>query len=291
MEIIIVDDCSGDRTVQEIENFIASYEWWIPIKLIKNIINAWPGKTYNRAVECAMGRYITFVDSDDFLIAPWFAEKIHLFEQNNFLKIVYANGYFFEDNSIGRMIQSHLPRLLSWSIDHIRARLFENIPMLSISCSVIRRDFFLEIWWFDNRCQSNDWVLNIRIMNSISSREAIGYVLDPVFAYRMHSANISKNQERMITLLVEVVENYFPWKYKMQGYSNIFFTASLNYLTQGECKKSCKAIKKSLQSQFSLAHLIIYILVYVSPVAWLSHKFPQIFNWCKKFIQHITSHY
>ena len=26
MEIIIVDDCSGDRTVQEIENFIASYE-------------------------------------------------------------------------------------------------------------------------------------------------------------------------------------------------------------------------------------------------------------------------
>jgi hypothetical protein len=44
----------------------------------------------------ATGKYITFLDSDDFLIASGFTKKIEMLENDSQLKIVYANGVFFE---------------------------------------------------------------------------------------------------------------------------------------------------------------------------------------------------
>lgn len=48
------------------------------------------------AVKNATGKHITFLDSDDFLIASGFAKKVEILENDSELKIVYANGVFFE---------------------------------------------------------------------------------------------------------------------------------------------------------------------------------------------------
>jgi hypothetical protein len=47
-------------------------------------------------VKDAHGKYITFLDSDDFLITSGLEQKIEMLENNRDLQIVYGNGVFYE---------------------------------------------------------------------------------------------------------------------------------------------------------------------------------------------------
>ena len=76
-EMIIVDDCSPDKSNRIIEQYINKDN---RIKLIKLEENSGPAIARNRAIEEAKGRYIAFLDSDDY----W--DKNKLSKQLNFMK-------------------------------------------------------------------------------------------------------------------------------------------------------------------------------------------------------------
>ena len=64
-EIIVVDDCSKDSTYEVITRFS---EKNTHVKLYQNEVNCGAGYTKNKAVSLCHGRYICFVDSDDWLV-------------------------------------------------------------------------------------------------------------------------------------------------------------------------------------------------------------------------------
>ncbi len=69
IEVIIVDDCSMDDTVEILKN----YRNMDPrVKLLSTDINGGPGVARNVALKQARGEYIAFLDSDDF----WLPEKL-----------------------------------------------------------------------------------------------------------------------------------------------------------------------------------------------------------------------
>ena len=286
-EIIIVDDCSSDTTVEIIRSLMVQYPQE-NIKLIQNKENLWPAGSYNRAVENSSGKYITFLDSDDFLMAPGLERKIQMLENKPEFHVVYGNGVFYEKWKMGLQIQSHMVKLLEWSIDNIQQKLYTTIPMLSVSCSVMRRDFFDRLGGFDPLCQSNDWVLNIRIFQHLVSRDSFSYVLDPVFAYRMHENNISKDQNRMIVLLAQVVERYIPSEYQNRQYANIYFFTALNLIIQRQYRDSLESLQHSLSCEFHFSRISMYILALVSPTAYIARYFPNLFTFLKKIVQKIS---
>ena len=63
IEVIVVDDCSTDNSAAVVKNF--SDERLILTKTPRN--SGYPGIPRNTALTFARGKYITFVDSDDFL--------------------------------------------------------------------------------------------------------------------------------------------------------------------------------------------------------------------------------
>lgn len=87
-EMIIVDDCSSDRSA-EIAKFFAQKD--SRIRLIQLNENSGSAVARNKAIEVARGRYIAFLDSDD-LWLPQKLEKQIAFMQNNGHAITYA-GY------------------------------------------------------------------------------------------------------------------------------------------------------------------------------------------------------
>lgn len=68
-ELIVVDDCSNDHTINIVKELSDQDE---RIKLIKLNKNSGAGTARNRAIKDSKGRYIAFLDSDDL----WSPEKL-----------------------------------------------------------------------------------------------------------------------------------------------------------------------------------------------------------------------
>lgn len=82
-ELIIVDDCSGDGTVDTVLAYKKNDD---RIKFYQNITNSGAAVTRNTALRHANGRWIAFLDSDDL----WESTKIE-----KQIKFMEENGYAF----------------------------------------------------------------------------------------------------------------------------------------------------------------------------------------------------
>lgn len=102
IEIIVINDCSTDNSKKIIEE----YKKYKNIKIINNNINKGIGYTRNKGLEIATGKYISFIDSDDFVALNMF-EKMYKKAEDDKLDIVVCrfhkllekeNGSFEEKN-------------------------------------------------------------------------------------------------------------------------------------------------------------------------------------------------
>jgi teichuronic acid biosynthesis glycosyltransferase TuaG len=79
-EMIIVDDCSTDKTVEIIQEFMDNDP---RIHLIKLNKNSGTGIARNTALQIVNGRYIAFVDADDLWKPEKLSKQIDFMEANN----------------------------------------------------------------------------------------------------------------------------------------------------------------------------------------------------------------
>lgn len=81
LELIIIDDCSTDKSIRAILKKIkVKYEDYFDIKIIFSDTNEGPATTRNKGWNLAKGEYIAFLDSDD----VWYSRKIEI--QYNYMK-------------------------------------------------------------------------------------------------------------------------------------------------------------------------------------------------------------
>ena len=100
LEIIVVNDGSTDNTESIVKNYKDKR-----IKYFKNK-NQGIGKTRNFGIEKATGKYIMFIDSDDY-IEKNECEKLYYKAENNNLDIVICDFYKVYDS--GEIEQIHTP--------------------------------------------------------------------------------------------------------------------------------------------------------------------------------------
>ena len=83
-EVVVVDDCSTDNSVEVVESFVDRFAHWggvklSVVKLPKN--TGTPGLPRNVGIQLARGKYIAFLDSDDFFIRTALEELTTLAEK------------------------------------------------------------------------------------------------------------------------------------------------------------------------------------------------------------------
>lgn len=74
IEILFVDDCSSDDTVERIKHFARDDS---RIRLIRFMVNQGPGSARNAAIEVAAGKFLTFLDVDDRYGSNQFLESLY----------------------------------------------------------------------------------------------------------------------------------------------------------------------------------------------------------------------
>lgn len=85
-EMLIVDDCSSDTTVEIVERAVAMDP---RIRLIRQRKNGGPAAARNSALEAATGRWVAFLDSDD-LWLPGKLESQLAFQRNHSAKVTFT---------------------------------------------------------------------------------------------------------------------------------------------------------------------------------------------------------
>lgn len=92
-EIILVDDGSTDKTIEQAERLGCSY-----LKVIKqNHKGAQAAR--NLGIVNACGEYIAFLDSDDEWLPTLLEEFMYLLQKEKENIVIYTDGYIYDENT------------------------------------------------------------------------------------------------------------------------------------------------------------------------------------------------
>lgn len=167
IEVIVVDDCSTDNTVEVVQSFTDPR-----VKLLLNPKNLGAGGARNRALEAATGKWVAVLDSDDWY-APERLERLAKIGEEKNADFIADDLYLTEDGDSspwGTMI-SESGNLIS-SITQIEAADFVGSDIegkeglrLGFSKPLFKRDFLVannihydetikvtQDFWLDMQC-------------------------------------------------------------------------------------------------------------------------------------------
>ena len=142
LEVVMVDDCSTDKTGSIIDSYDNKYENFVVIHLSKN--SGFPGKPRNIGMEKASGNYLMFLDHDD-LYADDICETLYNRITNENADIVYCRYMnLFEGNK-----KVHHPYVFDDDIDEINVKTIENEKKLllnppSIWTKIFKKEFIVK---------------------------------------------------------------------------------------------------------------------------------------------------
>ena len=100
-EVIVVDDCSKDKSIDKVKEFIKSYKGKIKIKVIKHNKNRGKSEAMKTGIKQAKGDYILLTDSDSYFDKD--ALKKIFIDMNGYTSII---GHIvpYESNLLSKMV-------------------------------------------------------------------------------------------------------------------------------------------------------------------------------------------
>ena len=179
-EFIIVDDCSTDWSYEICKEYARKDK---RIKLYRNKKNMWVSFTRNRLIELSKTNYIATQDSDDI-------SKIDRFELE----------YNFLDNNLDYWVVSWNNIIINedWKTiwyrkycKNINKIILKKSPISNAS-SMIRKDLFLNVWWYDkNLNYAEDYDLWLKFYSKNYKIKNLNYYL---LKYRLRKWQIKSNK-------------------------------------------------------------------------------------------------
>lgn len=143
-ELIIVDDCSKDRTVEIIEQYEDSR-----IHLFRNEKNLGMAGNWNRCVELASGEYIKFICADDILMAECLETELKIFLEHPSLSMVVSDSRLINDQGVPSGVFPRYPRGGIQDGKKVAKRSLIFINYFGMPCAVMfRKELFAQIGGF-----------------------------------------------------------------------------------------------------------------------------------------------
>ena len=180
-ELIIWDDASTDGSFEMAQTF-ASADRRIRLFRSKRTLGA--GGALAAAHQPARGRYIGYVDHDDWLAPTALEETSAVLDSNPKVGLVYTDCYEVRGDSIGLGWRTSVPfspeRLLLW--------------FMTFHFRLLRRRTFLRAGGIrSNFPQCADYDLCLRM----SELTSVAYLPRPLYYYRVHEGSVSFRQQTL----------------------------------------------------------------------------------------------
>jgi len=217
-ELIVVDDCSTDSTVEIVEGYVRLDSRVQLICLNRNF--GAPAGPRNIGVKAAIGEWIAFLDSDDI----WHPAKLA-----SQMKVLQASGAKFCSTSMQDFVGSDVPVFsnteeldFEW-VSFTKQLLKYRTPTSSVvvSKNLIETHPFNESISYKAREDLDCWLRCHEILGQSVK------IITPMLGYRIIDGQISGSKLTMVKRHLHVLKNYYYQSgRKMSVLEALFFTAS-----------------------------------------------------------------
>lgn len=180
-ELIVIDDCSSDKTSEIIKDYLLRDK---RIKYHKLDKNSGAAVARNKAIDLATGKYMAFLDSDDLWSSDKLEKQINFMEKN---KYVFTSTSYtkVDDNGNCLKIRYAKPKL---NYDGI----LKNGPGNS---TVIYNAEQLGKIKIPNIRKRNDYVMWLKV---IKKAKYLYGIEEPLASYRVRAGSLSKNKFALV---------------------------------------------------------------------------------------------
>jgi glycosyltransferase involved in cell wall biosynthesis len=199
LELIIMDDCSTDNSVEVIQNWITKNDY--DCQFIAHQKNQGLCKTLNEALGVIEGEFYQAVSCDDILQPEKIKIQVSEFSLcNQDYCVIYSDAYLIDNKTnllYGWFIQRHKPRLTTLPSGNILTELLNSnfIPAMSV---LIKTHCVKELGGYDENISYEDYDLWLRM-----SRKYKFYYSDFVScSYRLHDNNMHSSPEFKIKQMI-----------------------------------------------------------------------------------------
>ena len=138
IECILVDDCSPDNSMDIAQDIVDGYCGNIVFKIIKNNVNCGLSVTRNNGMKHALGKYILFLDSDDYLTENCLQILLNAIKEHPDAEVVMGNSYNQRQNSQYICFNDNSQALLD-NTKLLKAYYLGDIPM-NVWNSIVSRE-------------------------------------------------------------------------------------------------------------------------------------------------------
>lgn len=194
-EVLIINDGSSDHIVEW-----ASQVTDPRVKLISQENKGLP-EARNTGIANALGEYVAFVDADDLWEPTKLEKQVRRLEDDRAVGLVYTWTALTDQwgKPTGRLF-----------VSQVEGNVWEQIVVEDMiangSSSMVRRSCFETVGVFDpslTSCEDRD------MWTRIAARYPFAVVKEPLTLYRQHGNSMTKNRQRMIQTLRQVIEKSF----------------------------------------------------------------------------------
>lgn len=221
-ELIIVDDCSSDKTVEEIEKFSDSR-----IKLLKHDYNKGINAGVNDAFKEAKGQYCVLIASDDILAPNHLKVSTGYLDKNPNIGVFYSSLKPIDENNMPiDDPQNSYWRCSSDRFDLLKQMFFWHNPLFSPGM-VIRSEVFAKIMPLSlSTLQYQDYQINVKLLLNNEIYQSQNKLVN----YRRPSDNQNISSNTSLTLKRQELEEYKL----MDSFLNIMDLELLNNIFKAE---------------------------------------------------------
>ena len=269
LEIIIVDDCSTDGSVEVLKELEQKNENVRCIYHKKN--SGGPSQGIQEIIKEARGKYFQWIASDDFVDLNAIQKFVDYLEKTN-KDYVYCNfNIINETNTVTAHWNYSLP-----SLNEMVYRIFSNCSGVIPMNGLYRSEFFKKnnITW--NVYRNNDHSCDaINSLYFINNNMNYGMINESLIYYRVHQNNCSHNIEARIktSLTVydyiikhfseEVYMPYIEWNRCANREQQKNYEIALFYYKRIMSYFRLENIPKHIKFAFSKEKLAVYLKVFI----------------------------
>lgn len=247
-DVILVDDCSGDNTIQVIEQYRKTSS--MPLLLLKNTINSGPAAARKIGLMASNSSFICFCDSDDWYDADYLQEMVKAQAENNADMVFCSFRLLFDSGKkTNRLIIYEKSDLLD------NRRIMVKAPD-SLCLMMFKRDILLSVPYPDMR-NGEDMALIPLLVSQSNTFSAVNKCLYNYYC-RMNSASMGptmkmiESLEASFSFISQNLSSDYQEEKEFLGIRNLLYGALLNLFKFSNNREKANQIIDGFEKTFPL---------------------------------------